>query len=453
VLEEISVMREGRDCSIVVLLTLSIFIATTVAPTKAEEEYHVIATLQAPTLTERGHFGSDLALFEDTLLIAEWFAAQGDISQAGKAYIFDSDWNLVTTFQDPNPEEGQYFSRSVDLKSDMAAIPCYKDLGSDWGRVGNISLFNFEGTLLNTIQPPERVYWSRFGATLCFYGDLLLVSESQKDDLGVLDSGVLHVFNTEGDLLHTIHSLSPITKGHFGESIDANEEFILVGESGNWWEQPINNGSVYVYNREYELVETLHSPDHQERTYFGMPVAISENIFVVGEHWASVDGHEKAGRAHLYDNDLNLVATLESPTPEDNGEFGFHVAIGGGLVVVGERKGDVVSMSEGKAYVFDLEGNLIDTLVSPEPEIGAQFGWRVVTDGEIIVVAEVEHSADGVSKAGKVNVFGLEEPAVTVPVVNGGGPRDGGGIPGFPYESIVIGILVGMVLWLKQRQR
>ncbi len=97
---------------------------------------------------------------------------------------------------------------------------------------------------------------------------------------------------------------------------------------------------------------------------------------------------------------------LESPTPEDNGEFGIHVAIGGGLVVVGERRGDVVTMNEGKAYVFDLEGNLVDTLVSPDPEVGAQFGWRVATDGEIIVVADVLHSADGVSQAGTVHVFG-----------------------------------------------
>ncbi len=397
-------MREGRVCSIVVLLTLSIFIATTVAPTKAEEEYHVIATLQAPTLTERGHFGSDLALFEDTLLIAEWFAGEGDVAQVGRAYIFDSDWHLVTTLQDPDPEGVEYFSRSVDLKSDMVAIPRFKDVG-DIEIVGNIYLFNFEGALLKTIQPLELEQASGFGRKLCFYGDFLLVSECKKDDQGVVDSGVVHVFNSEGDLLKTIHSPSPITKGLYGDFIDANEEFILVGESGNWWERPIDNGSVYVYNREYELVETLHSPDHQEHTYFGMPVAISENIFVVGEHWASVDGHEKAGRAHLYDTDWSLVATLESPTPEDYGEFGFHVAIGGGLVVVGERKGDVVSMNEGKAYVFDLEGNLVDTLVSPEPEIGAQFGWRVVTDGEIVVVADVAHSVDGVSKAGKVHVF------------------------------------------------
>jgi hypothetical protein len=397
-------LREGRVGSIVVLLFLSILIACTGVSIKAEEEYRVIASLQAPTLTVRGEFGSDLALFEDILLIAERYADEVDIERVGRAYIFDSDWHLVTTLQDPDPEEVELFGTSVDIKSDMIALSRRQYVAENQ-RVGNIYLFNFEGAILNTIWQSELEPWTRFGSIVCFYGDLLLVSEIMKDDQGVLDSGVVHVFDPEGDLLQTIHSPSPRAKGAFGESIDASNEFILIAESGNRFYPPIEDGIVYVYNSEYELVQTLHSPDNQERTYFGIIVAISGDHIVVSEHWASVGGHEKAGRAHIYDTDWNLVATLESPTPEDNGEFGNHVAIGGGLVVVGERQGDVEIMNEGKAYVFDLEGNLIDALVSPEPEVGAQFGFRVVTDGDVIGVSEFWCSVDGVSKAGKVHVF------------------------------------------------
>ena len=75
-----------------------------------------------------------------------------------------------------------------------------------------------------------------------------------------------------------------------------------------------------------------------------------------------MDGHEKAGRAHIYDTGWNYVASLQSPTPEDNAEFGLDVVTGGDIVVVGERRGDVESMNEGKAYVYDLEGNLVSTL-------------------------------------------------------------------------------------------
>jgi hypothetical protein len=118
-----------------------------------------------------------------------------------------------------------------------------------------------------------------------------------------------------------------------------------------------------------------------------------------------VDGHEKAGRAQIYDTDWNHVATLQSPTPEALAEFGCDVAMGGDIVVVGERKGDVDIMNEGKVHVFDLEGNLIATLVSPEPAVCALFGHSVETDGEIIAVGETDVEAGGETKAGKVHIF------------------------------------------------
>jgi hypothetical protein len=325
---------------------------------------------------------------------------------------------------------------------------------------GKAYIFDSEGVLLSTIQSPEPEPVARFGWELCLYKDILIVAEPSKNVQGASDAGVVHVFNSEGDFLRTLFSPSSLVSGYFGQSIDVNDEFIFIGEFGPQCSRPFENGSVHVYNREYDLVMTLQSPDHQEHTYFGSSVAIIENRFVVGEYWATVDGHERAGRAHIYDTDWNLVATLQSPTPEDNGEFGVDVAIGGGLVVVGESKGDVISMNEGKAYVFDLEGNFIDMLVSPEPEIGAQFGDKVDTDGEIIVVADFEHSVDGVSKAGKVHIFGLgepvAEPVVEEPVVEEEADETKSriGIPGFPYESILLGVVsVILVVWSIQRRR
>jgi hypothetical protein len=130
---------------------------------------------------------------------------------------------------------------------------------------------------------------------------------------------------------------------------------------------------------------------------------------------------------------------------------------------VGERRGDVESMNEGKAYVFDLEGNLISTLVSPEPFPGNQFGYSVETDGEIIVVCEADVEAGGKSKAGKVHVFGLGEPVAEPPTQEVETTAESepelesdksGGIPGFSLESIVISMFLAMFwLWSVQRRR
>ncbi len=440
------------------LIILFILATGLVIPTRADEEYHVIATLQSPVPSDAGWFGYDLALYEDLLLIAEEEADQGDLRSVGRAYIYDSDWNLVATLQAPNPETRDRF-KSADMWGDTIAIGCIMNV-EDIRDAGKVYIFDSEGVLLTTIQSPEPEIDGVFGNELYYNRDTLLVGECWKNDQGVVDAGVVHVFNSEGDFLRTIHSPSPIVTGVFGNSIAANDEFILVGESGG--DLPNEEGNVHVYDVDYNLVTTLHSPDSQVRSWFGTCVTNSGDHVVIGERWASVDGHEKAGRAHIYDTNWNLVATLQSPTPEFNGEFGFNTAIGGGLVVIGERNGDVESMNEGKVHVFDLEGNLIQTLVSPEPEINAMFGWRVATDGEIIVVADVQHSVNGVSQAGKVHIFGLGEPTAEQPapeeeITETGSESEaekGGGISGFPLESIVLSmVLAVLVLWFMRRQR
>jgi len=177
---------------------------------------------------------------------------------------------------------------------------------------------------------------------------------------------------------------------------------------------------------------------------------------------ATVDGYEKAGRAHIFDTEWNHVATLQSPIPEALAEFGYDVAIGGDIVVVGERNGDVDVLNEGKVHVFDLEGNIIVTLVSPEPAVSSLFGHSVETDGEIIVVGEIDLSVDGVSKAGKVHIYAPgppveapeteEEPTETS--TESESEPEKKGIPGFPYESILLSIItVILVLWSIQKRR
>jgi len=430
------------------------------SPVLGDEGYNVVATLQAPEPTDYGGFGADLVLHGGFLLVAEWEADLGELTKVGRAYIYDSEWNLVKTLQAPDPENYETFSISVDMWGDTLAISCYDNV-EDIEEAGIVYIYDSEGTFRNVIQSPEPEFQALFGEQLCLHGDLLLVAEPAKNFEGFMDAGLIHVFDSEGVYQRTLDSPSKKQRGGFGGSIDANDEFILVAERGVS-SNPSVESSVYVYDHDYNLITTLHPPDNQEYSFFGYAVAISGNHVVIGERWATVTGLEKAGRAHIYDTDWNLVATLQSPTPEENGEFGIDVHIEGGLVVVGERKANVEIMNEGKAYVYDLEGNLIDTLVPPEPEIGAQFGWRVFTDGEMVLVADVEHSADGHSKAGQIHVFEWGEPTAEQPPAEEGTtesepesePEESRGIPGFPLESIILSVAsVIMALWLTQQRR
>jgi hypothetical protein len=457
-------MRSSRP-KLVGLITLCILTSLLNSPVRADEEYHVIVTLQAPEPTSLGGYGLETAMFEDGIVIGEYLADIGEINTAGRAYIYDTDWGLTSILQVPTPKMTENFGRNVDVLGDLVVISCCTANVEDIREAGKAYVFNTDGTLLTILQSPDPMARGFFGQEVALNRDSILVAELGGMEQGFIHPGSVYEYSHEGVLIRNITSPSMISEGLFGQSIATNDENILVGEPGQKGDgRPLDIGSVYVYDHDWNLVTTLQSPDQQERSFFGFSTSISGDYVVIGEHWATVDGHERAGRAHIYDTDWNHVATLQSPTPEDNGDFGRDVVIGGDIVVVGERRGDVESINEGKAYVFDLEGNLISTLVSPEPFPLNQFGYSVETDGEIIVVCEADVNAGGETKAGKVHVFGLGEPVVEQPAQEEETTETetepeteserSGGIPGFPLESIVLSIVLAvLLLWFMRRQR
>jgi hypothetical protein len=453
-------LSDGKIGSIVILLFMSILIAATVVPIIAEEEYVLLATLQPPDPVGARGFGADISLGEDILLIGDWWAEVDGVS-GGMLYIYDRSWNFVESMHAPTPRDFQSFSYAIDVYGDSFVV---SNLGSrveeNTTKTSEVYVYDSEGVLQFSLVSPvmESNFSSmmktgtEFGFDVSFSEDIILVGEPY-GYVDISPDGLVHVYDVEGSLLTSLESPQHKPSGVFGGYIASDDEFILVGEKGDP-SKPLDEGSVYVFDYDWNLVTTLHSPDGQERSAFGYSVEISGDRVVVGERWASVDGLEKAGRAHIYDTDWNLIASLQAVEPEENGQFGEHVAIGGGIVIVGERRGDAEVINEGRAYVFDLEGNLLASLIAPEPEIGAQFGWRVDTDGEVVIVAEVEASMDGVTKAGKVHIYGLGEPVV-VEQVDEGEPvveeeveetKRGGGIPGFPLESIILGVIAVIIL-------
>jgi hypothetical protein len=443
-----------------ILILLCILAAISVAPVRAEEEYHVIATLEPSNPQGFGGFGGDIALSGDLLLIGEWWGEVEDFGTAGLAYLYDSDGNLLSTLQAPEPELNAEFGRTVDLLGDMMVVgsPLYDAEGLR--RAGEVYVFDSDGSLQFTLQSPDPQMSGNFGIEVALGKDVILVGETGGTTQGILNAGAVHVYDTEGVYLTTFTSPSMKPVGLFGYMLVANEEFILVGEPGGHDDPPFVIGSVHVFDYDWNLVTTIQAPEQVVRTMFGRSIAIRGETVVIGEIWADVEGVERAGKAYIFDTGWNHLATLVSTAPRVGGEFGRGLVIGGDLMVVGERRGDVISIKEGKAYVFDLEWNLLSTLASPDPTVGAQFGYDVATDGEIVVVADVEANVEGVSKAGKVHVFGpgpgaeAEPEAVTTetkPAAEEKKPS--GGIPGFPYESIIIGLVFGaFVLWLLQRK-
>jgi len=273
------------------------------------------------------------------------------------------------------------------------------DIG-DLDQAGRVYIYNSDGSLHATIQSPTPTMNGYFGWSLCFSGDTIVVSDSGADVEGMSYAGEVHLYDSDGNFVETLHSPEPSIGVYFGYSLDGSEGIFVVGEQYAKVGETGQAGKAYIFASDGDLLATLQSPEPQYDAIFGNIIAVSGDIVVVGEYWAEVEGLSKAGRAHIFDTEGNLLATLQSPEPEATAMFGRWVDTSGDLILIAEPSANGESVDEGRAYVFDPEGNLLATLSAPEPTLRTEFGNLVFVKGEIIAVMEY-----GASKVGKLYIF------------------------------------------------
>jgi hypothetical protein len=451
------VKKSDFNGKLALFILLGILATIFVTSVLAEEEYHIVATLQAPEPESYAKFGCSVAISNGILVVGEYKAEVDGYIQAGKAYIYDLNGNLISAIQSSQPDGNGHFGISVDVVDEIIAVGNFKADLEDIVEAGKTHVFNSSGDHLLTLQSPDTEEKQRFGFMVAVGDEIVLASQLRGTIQGVMNAGSVHMYDFEGVHLSTFLSPSMKINACFGNSLDTSDDLILIGEFGDLRRDTlIGPGSVYIFDYYGNLVTKLTSPDPEDKACFGCSVSISGDKIVVGELYATVDGKNRAGRAYIFDTEGNLLQTLKSPTVEENAEFGCAVAISGDKLVVGEHQGDVESINEGKAYVFDLNGTLLATLKAPKPEIGAQFGYSVATNGESVVVSEIGAEAEVESNAGKVHIFDLAPGAKpeTKPKPDDPPTKPENGVPGFSVNAVFSGILVTtfLVYYLSRKQ-
>jgi len=447
---------------VTLVLILSLFIVAIVVQVRAEEECHVAATIHSPEPFAGAQLGY-MVTFNDGILVVSDKNAKVEGVIAGKAYIYDSEGNLKATLQSPEPEDSAGFSYSLDVSGDTIVIGQDKHLAAQL----DAYVFNPDGSLLSTLRSPAPEDQNSFGYAVAVDGDIIVVS----DPAFIIDdkakAGIVYVYDSEGSLLETIQSPTPGINHWFGRAVTVGEDVIVIGEVVTTGPgQPVGPSSAYIYDYDGNLIATLKPPEGMSPINYGNTVDIQGGVIAVGDSWAEVDGKIKAGRVYLYDREGNLLRTIQAPEPQEAAHFGSWVDISGDKIAIGEWKADIETINEGRAYLFDTDGNLLATLQAPEPEPGAYFGWAVAVYGDIVVVVARNAEVEGLSQAGKVYIFkpgaeaeseaeaGAEAKAEPEPEQEQPEEPKPKGIPGFPYESIILGLAVGaIVIWLLERRR
>lgn len=431
-------------------------------PIFAGDEYQITAILQSPEPRTDGNFGCSVAVQGDVIVVGEWRAEVSGLKMAGKAHVYDPDGNLLMTLQSPEPEVGANFGFQIIVNNEYIVVGEPNSNEGDLLATGKVHVFDREGTYLRTLQAPDPGVDHFFGHSLDVSGDKIAVGEYVADVVGRTSDA--YVFNSEGDHLATLQAPKPEIHTEFCTLAIENDTIVVSASY-----QPVDDlnwaGKVLIFNVDGALMNTLQAPSPNEKGIFGHSLTMSEGTIVISEVGATVDGKSNAGKAHMYDSEGHHLKTIQSPEPEEGAKFGWSVSLSGSTLLVGEPAADGEKTNQGKVHVFDAEGNYLSTVEAAEPMGGGEFGNSVAVSGGLIVVGEQSAMVSNEFKAGRAHIIGggtsllpeaEEETSTTEPTVTESEdePSGGGGIPGFPYETIILGLISGVViLWLLQRRR
>jgi len=200
-----------------------------------------------------------------------------------------------------------------------------------------------------------------------------------------------------GELQQSLFSPTPAADDQFGRAIAAMGDDILVGAYHADAEQPganipgtriVHAGAAYRFDRlDGRLLQTFVNPTPKADDRFGRAVAAEEDRVLIGAYLDDTAAIN-AGAAYLMDAVTGeLLQTLLSPNPVYNDQFGRSVAMAGGNLLIGSRLDDTVGYDAGAAYLFDgSTGDLLQSFFSPSPAWGDQFGYCVAASGNYVAI-------------------------------------------------------------------
>ena len=259
-----------------------------------------------------------------------------------------------------------------------------------------------------------------FGHSVTVSGDTAIVAAISEDDGGD-GAGAAYVFERDqggtdnwGEVEKLIAS-DPEAGASFGFSVALSGDIAIVGApydvSGG------GTGAAYVFSRNqggtdnWGEVKKLESSDIELNDVFGIGVAVSGDMAIVGAHREGAGGMN-AGAAYVFSrnqggaDNWGEVKKLVASDAAMGDEFGRAVAIDGDVAVAGAP---YESAELGAAYIFHRDQGGSDNWgeVKKLTETGAEaldnFGWSVAVSGDHVIVGEEAGGAP--DKTGEVSIF------------------------------------------------
>lgn len=366
----------------------------------------LLHTLSQPNPSRSDYFGFSVAISGNTIAVG---ARRADVEATddGAVYLFDAvDGSFVREIANPTPENFDSFGRSVALSGDLVVIGADGDNTDAPGSGAAYVYAVSSGELVHTLLNPTPAFVDLFGYSVGISGDNVVVGAIRADE-GASDSGAAYLFAAgTGELLNTWANPTPSDLDVFGASVAVDGNTVAVGA---YWDDTAGTdaGAAYVFDvGSGGLMHALPNPTLGSFNYFGYSVAVEGTLVVVGAPFEDVDNVTNAGQVFLFDAATGgLLSTISNPQPAASDSFGLSVAVSGNLVVVGAYRADSGATDSGIAYVFDAStGGLLSTLENPTPARQDYFGFDVAIWNDQVIVGAYRDDTGAVD-AGSAYLF------------------------------------------------
>ena len=257
----------------------------------------------------------------------------------------------------------------------------------------------------DTLGQCQRAQLTAFdGEPVDFFGLAVAVSEvtavvgSIGDDDNGSSSGSAYVFRRVGAGWVCEQKLVPYDGAEedwFGYSVAIEDETLFAGSPHDNEFGP-RSGSAYVFeclDGTWSRVRRLLPDDGAEYELFGSSVSVSGDLAAIGAPHDDDNGW-RSGSVYVFECDPNGVWYQAAKLLADDGEpynrFGYAVAVGADVAVVGAPDDDDLGNYSGSAYVFERDPNgawlQAAKLLPHDGDVFWNFGESVAVSGHRVLV-------------------------------------------------------------------
>ncbi|GAB4024579.1 hypothetical protein GCM10028809_02090 [Spirosoma gilvum] len=381
------------------------------------------------------------------------------ISGAGSAYVFNQsqggadNWGQEQKIVLSDYQVDVNYGYSVAIDGDYAVVGAYKDgIDANSGQpifsAGSAYVLkrqNGTWTQVKKLVASDRGPNDHFGYSVAISGSLIVVGAHQEDEdasggntLNLAGSAYIFSQNQGGtDNWGQVKKLVASDRGpsdQFGISVAISGSLIVVGayqedEDASGGNTVNLAGSAYIFSQNqggadnWGQVKKIVASDRSVIAQFGISVAISGSLIVVGAYGDNVSGaayvfSQSQGGTDNWGQVKKLVASDQAASDS----FGFSVGISGNTIVVGayaedeDASGSNTLTGAGSAYVFSQnQGGAnnwgqVKKLVASDRAASDSFGFSVGISGNTIVVGAYAEDEDAsgsntLTGAGSAYVF------------------------------------------------